>query len=90
MFGQGRDRLVVPLGAGAAPTDPEVKPNDPPPPPAETPKGAAAHPFVQGLLATLPEPGTHWGDDDREQLGPAPPRAASGRSTRLPRKVERL
>ncbi len=58
-FEHGRDRLVAPAGAGAEPRREE--PNgggrgEPPPPP--TPP--TLHPFVQGLLDTLPATGSEW------------------------------
>lgn len=63
-FEQGRDRLVRP---GVAVRD---APDPPPEQPQEAPKSKGGggggdgitelHPFVQGLLKTLPEPNTDW------------------------------
>lgn len=69
-FEHGRDRLVAPAGTGRAPDEGSIQDirddspsggrgsgNAPPPPP---PPSNSLHPFIQGLLKTLPEPETEW------------------------------
>ena len=77
-FAYGRDRLVAPGGsANAAPADIA---NHAMPPPAENfrssvPSGGGAgggqppglHPFIQGLLQTLPSTGTVWPQEKRAE-----------------------
>jgi hypothetical protein len=74
-FGSGEDRLVRPraTGAGAETLDQAVADAPPSPHEEEAPRrsggggagggqhnGGQYHPFIQGLLQTLPEPGTLW------------------------------
>ena len=72
-FEQGRDRLVAP--AGTADSGRDAEDDDPPmrgPQPTvevdstahPTPK---MHPFIQGLLDTLPNPGEDWASSDRQK-----------------------
>ena len=64
----GRDKLIMPGGLSS----------EPPPPVLETPKEKehlngggggpttpSRHPFIEGLLKTLPEPETEWKTADR-------------------------
>lgn len=73
-FESGRDRLVMPAGIGAQPTtqapSPEVE--KPQPNEGERKNGSGndggngkLHPFIQGLLQTLPEPQTDWSATER-------------------------
>lgn len=72
-FQNGDDRLVAPVVAGAgagqvAKTEPEIEVRLPPPPPP--PPTKSYHPFVEGLLATLPPVAdlperTNWSIEDR-------------------------
>lgn len=60
-FALGPDRLVIP----PLKDQPETRPLDEPPdPPEHKPAGGGGgsefHPFIQGLLATLPKPETEW------------------------------
>jgi hypothetical protein len=67
-FAAGPDRLIEPIiGAPSPRSDDAVIDDDPdrlargqnnPPPPASV--AQAFHPFIQGLLDTLPEPETNW------------------------------
>ncbi len=70
-FGSGEDRLVRPRATGAVAETLDQAAADAPPPPREEEAtrrngggsnggGGQYHPFVQGLLQTLPEPGTLW------------------------------
>jgi hypothetical protein len=70
-FWAGADRLTLPITKGKPP---ETRPLDnalrPPPPPRLTGGGGSGndgdfHPFVQGLLQTMPEPGTVWAIEGR-------------------------
>jgi hypothetical protein len=67
-FQQGRDRLV-------APALPNVG-QQPPAPPVDPAKdkgrgggngGDTMHPFIRGLVETLPQPGTPWSDAERDE-----------------------
>ena len=68
-FQQGKDRLVAP----ALPRPLQ----EPPPPPDKRAKGKDGddggngsgnmHPFIRGLVDTLPEPGTPWSDTERDE-----------------------
>lgn len=49
---------------------PAAAPGEPPPPTAPAPRGddvSQLHPFFQGLLEALPEPGSEWPPAKREQ-----------------------
>ena len=73
-FDAGKDRLVEPSmpapekppwsssEAGAGPV-----PSTPPPKTAEVEPEAPLHPFIQGLITTLPVPGTSWSDTERKE-----------------------
>jgi hypothetical protein len=73
----GRDRLIRPPtgsvepGSGADYVEPsgELEPPPPPPPPGRRRNGGGGggsyHPFIEGLLETLPEPGTVWSIEGR-------------------------
>jgi hypothetical protein len=71
-FEQGRNRLVMPGIAARSDEIPEEGKTDdnngktpPPPPPPPPPRGPTLHPFIQGLLDTLPEPQTEWAASER-------------------------
>lgn len=72
-FNAGADRLVEPsiershqpLGANGAP-DAEVR-EESQGAPAADPYRDHLHPLIQGLVATLPEPGSAWSDEEREE-----------------------
>jgi hypothetical protein len=67
-FASGEDRLVRPRATGpmAETLDQAVADAPPPPREEEAPRrnggggGGRYHPFIEGLLQTLPEPGTLW------------------------------
>ncbi len=72
-FEHGKNRLVMP---GIAARQDEVQENGKigddgngsgktPPPPPPPPRGPTLHPFIQGLLDTLPEPQSEWAASDR-------------------------
>ena len=66
-FAQGEDRLVEPVTRRGKTS---ISQNAPPPslPTAEIPSASAPrefHPFVQGLLESLPPPGTEWPIEDQ-------------------------
>lgn len=73
----GRDRLVRPptgstdQGVGEDPADLLPGDSEPPPPPPPGRRrnggggGGSYHPFIEGLLETLPEPGTVWSIEGR-------------------------
>lgn len=71
-FLTGQERLIEPI-IGPMPTGGGRAASPPPPsgdddigrsePPARTPPGL--HPFIQGLLETLPEPATNWAAEGR-------------------------
>jgi hypothetical protein len=60
-FAAGNERLIEPILAAASKTDrraaQETEENHPT---ASERRPAELHPFVQGLLGSLPEPGTNW------------------------------
>ena len=74
-FAAGPDRLIEPIlpaGGGAPPTRPSWDDvgdgnGDPPRGHAEPerPAPSGLHPFIQGLLETLPEPETNWAPEGR-------------------------
>jgi hypothetical protein len=68
-FAAGTDRLIEPIIGAASPRSDDTVVDDdpdrlarvqntPPPPPASV--AQEFHPFIQGLLDTLPEPNTNW------------------------------
>ena len=70
-FSAGQDRLVEPIIAGTAPPErgriyvDEIDLTDENNPPARAPAATSKptdglHPFIQGLLGSLPEPNTNW------------------------------
>jgi hypothetical protein len=66
-FEHGRDRLVLPGVVSHGPIGPSdptlgksLDPPLPPAPPPPPPTGPTHHPFIEGLLKTLPEPDTDW------------------------------
>jgi hypothetical protein len=79
-FAHGRNRLVMPAGAGVPVDQPDGGEGDdggdsggngggggytpPPPPPPPT---RDLHPFIEGLLETLPKTGEEWSGPDQEQ-----------------------
>ncbi len=66
---KGTDRFVVPpksqRGASDDTPGPGTKP--PPPPPGNGGGDDDLHPFIQGLLQTLPKPDTVWPEAEREK-----------------------
>jgi hypothetical protein len=69
-FDAGRNRLVAP-NVRDAPGAKPATPGQPSPGPAGTAMRISSamphHPFIQGLLQTLPEPGTNWPETQRRQ-----------------------
>ena len=70
-FQHGNDRLVEPAFSGKTP---ETKPIEPPPVESKRNGGGGddggdsdLHPFVQGLLQTLPETGSMWPSSGRDE-----------------------
>ena len=70
-FAHGEDRLVQPAIAPSPGTKP-IEPEHPKPPEPEKKQNGSGggdfgnlHPFIQGLLKTLPEPETEWKAADR-------------------------
>ena len=63
-FEQGNNRLIIPAFRD---TEPETVPLDESEPKSSGHGGGDEdrHPFIQGLLKTLPEPGTDWSIQDR-------------------------
>ncbi len=73
-FDAGKDRLVEPImpapekptgpsneaRTGLAPSNPRLKTDEVEPEPS-------LHPFIQGLIATLPDTGTAWSDTERKE-----------------------
>jgi hypothetical protein len=73
-FDHGKNRLVMPgIAARAIDQGQEQEHDSPdenggggkPPPPPPPPSGPTRHPFIEGLLKTLPEPETEWKSADR-------------------------
>jgi hypothetical protein len=73
-FAAGPDRLIEPIISGGGglpprqPVDDGGNGNNPTPPqsiPSDGPDVSGFHPFVQGLLDTLPEPNTNWAIEGR-------------------------
>jgi hypothetical protein len=75
-FATGQDRLVEPIIAGGGSVPPGRVPDDEggggngngnrrPAPEAPTIDAFELHPFIQGLLDTIPEPGTNWAMEGR-------------------------
>ncbi len=65
-FDHGKDRLVQPTDVASERTDTPPKLNEIAPPPK--PEGRREfHPFIQGLLDTLPPPGEVWDAAGRKQ-----------------------
>jgi hypothetical protein len=65
-FQQGKDRLVAPAlpierAATVAPTPPRDTGNE------NGAGGGGMHPFIRGLVDTLPPPGTPWSDVERDE-----------------------
>lgn len=67
----GKNRLVMPAARALdVGQDQETDSTDEngggkPPPPPPPPSGPTRHPFIEGLLKTLPEPETEWKTADR-------------------------
>jgi hypothetical protein len=69
-FAQGKDRLVRPAGSRARDAEPVRVQSTSPVPERTGPSGY--HPFIEGLLQALPQPGTEWPSDERKKwLGTA-------------------
>ena len=73
-FDAGKDRLVEPvMPAPEKRVRPSSEADTEPPPPAPVPSAAEVepepwrHPFIQGLISTLPAPGTPWSDTERKE-----------------------
>jgi hypothetical protein len=74
-FSAGEDRLVEPIVSGPnAVRASNLQPNEwtpdksgpsPAPEREEEAKSSSLHPFIQGLLDSLPEPGTNWAVEGR-------------------------
>ena len=69
-FAKGEDRLVKPYfeGSPAEESPPQPDPHEKPPGDGDGggfSGGGGFHPFVQGLLQTMPEPGTLWAIEGR-------------------------
>lgn len=72
-FAAGPDRLIEPIitggypGTGFRPTieGGETVPTQPSPQPAQSQTTSEYHPFIQGLLDTLPQAGTNWAMEGR-------------------------
>lgn len=70
-FAQGRDRLVIPPELPTQRLD-EEHPRDEEPPQPNSNKGGGGtgspfHPFIQGLIDALPEPGTQWPEEKQKE-----------------------
>lgn len=73
-FQHGRDRLVLPAGTATVPSEKSAVPQDQDQKAAKGGGGSRGggddsdlHPFILGLLKTLPAPGTQWPEDKRKQ-----------------------
>ncbi|MXY88896.1 MAG: hypothetical protein F4Y92_08575 [Dehalococcoidia bacterium] len=71
-FDAGTGRLVEPSVGPSRPASAEGAGDAPKPatqPPAGTPVAPTddLHPLIQGLVATLPEPGSAWSDEERQE-----------------------
>lgn len=64
-FAHGSDRLVAPPMGGLPETRPIAAPESPRPGSGDGGGHSTLHPFVQGLLKTLPEPETEWVTPER-------------------------
>jgi hypothetical protein len=69
-FWAGLDRLTLPIAKTAPDTRPIDDKPSPPPPPRDESSGSGGnggdyHPFIEGLLKTLPKTGSKWALRDR-------------------------
>lgn len=65
-YAHGKDRLVMPAALPTPPTKKiEERAGDKPPPGGGGDGGGDLHPFIQGLLQSLPAPGTDWEVEDQ-------------------------